>query len=169
MNGRNRIDTRIGSRRIAAWAAGISVAFSFAGCGGRMPTELAKEGQRFAPCPSSPNCVSSDATDALHAIEPLRLRGEPGAAWTALVAHLASLERVEIVRKHDDYVYAVFTTRLMRYRDDVEFELDRERGVVRVRSASRVGYGDMGVNRERIESIRSVLAEQGFVEVRRAQ
>ncbi len=129
-----------------------------------MPKALADGSGRLAPCPDSPNCVSSEATDAIHAIPAYRIRGDANAAWKALQSQLAELPRVEIVSDENGYLYAVFTTRLMRYRDDVEFGLDGEAGVVQVRSASRVGYGDMGVNRERIESIRAALAERGVVE-----
>ena len=148
---------------------GILVALSVctsiaAGCGGRMPQALENGSERLAPCPASPNCVSSEATDAIHAIPAYRIRGDAGTAWKALESQLALLPRVEIVSDDHGYLYAVFTTRLMRYRDDVEFGLDGEAGTIRVRSASRVGYGDMGVNRERIELIRAALAERGVVE-----
>ena len=143
----------------------LSVCTSIAaGCGGRMPQALENGSGRLAACPASPNCVSSDATDEIHAIPAYRIRGDAGTAWKALESQLAGLPRVEIVTDENGYLYAVFTTRLMRYRDDVEFGLDGEAGAIRVRSASRVGYGDMGVNRERIEAIRAALAERGVVE-----
>lgn len=148
----------------AALAALAAVCLLVTGCGGRMPRALADGSERLAPCPASPNCVSSEATDEVHAIAPLRIRGDAAAAWTGLAAHLASLPRVEVVTTEPAYLHAVFTTRLMRYRDDVELALDPAAGTIRVRSASRVGYGDMGVNRARIESIRSALAGQGLVE-----
>lgn len=159
---------RSGIGLTTALGIALGVALGSAGCGGRMPAELASGGGRFAACPKSPNCVSSEASDALHAIDPLRIRGDAGQAWEALGRHLRSLPRVEIVRNDPDYLYAVFTTRLMRYRDDVEIGLDRANGVMRVRSASRIGYGDMGVNRARIDAIRAALAEQGVVELRAA-
>ncbi len=134
------------------------------GCGGRMPKSLADGSGRLAPCPASPNCVSSDAKDEVHAIAAYRIRGEPTAAWQALADHLRSLERVEIVISEADYLHAVFTSALMGYRDDVEFGLDPEVGVIRLRSASRVGYGDMGANRDRVESIRAALARAGVAE-----
>lgn len=144
----------------------VLVCILVAGCAGRMPTALADGSGRFAPCPASPNCVSSDApaSDAVHAIAPLVLRGSADAAFAALGEHLRATERVDVVVAETGYVQAVFTTPLMRYRDDVEFALEREQGRIRVRSASRVGYGDMGLNRERIESIRAALAERGLVE-----
>jgi uncharacterized protein (DUF1499 family) len=135
-----------------------------AACGGRMPKALADGSGRLAPCPDSPNCVSSEATDEVHAIAANRIQGDATAAWQALESQLAELPRVEVVTNEGGYLHAVFTTRLMRYRDDVEFALDAAAGVIYVRSASRVGYGDMGVNRKRIESIRAALAEGSFVE-----
>lgn len=140
------------------------VALLAAGCGGRMPKALADGSGRLAPCPASPNCVSSEANDEAHSIAAYRIRGEPEAAWQALADHLRSLERVEIVTAEADYLHAVFTSALMGYRDDVEFGLDPGAGVIRLRSASRVGYGDMGANRDRIESIRAALAQAGVAE-----
>jgi len=150
--------------KLVAFAAIVAASSSIAGCGGRMPRALADGSGRLAPCPASPNCVSSEATDEVHGIAPLRIRGEADAVWKGLAAHLASLPRVLVVTAESDYLHAVFTTRIMRYRDDVELALDPAAGTIRVRSASRVGYGDMGANRARIEAIRADLAERGWVE-----
>ena len=73
------------------------------------------------------------------------------------------LERTEVVRNEGGYLQAVQTSALMRYNDDFEFLLDAGAGVIQVRSASRVGYGDMGVNRDRIETVRAALVAQGVV------
>jgi uncharacterized protein (DUF1499 family) len=150
--------------RLGVVLASICLIGLAAGCGGRMPKGIEDGSGRLAPCPASPNCVSSEASDEKHAIAAYRIRGDAGAAWKALETHLRSLPRVVIETADGDYLHAVFTTRLMRYRDDVEFGLDAAKGRIRVRSASRVGYGDMGVNRERIESIRAGLTERGVVE-----
>lgn len=160
--------------RLASAASGPRFAHGLAalvgslvvGCAAPMPAALADGRARLAPCPASPNCVSSEAGDERHAIAALAVRGDVEASWSALVAHLEGLPRVELVRREDDYLHAVFTTRVMRYRDDVEFALDRGSHRIRVRSASRIGYGDMGANRARIEAIRRALAEQGLVEPR---
>lgn len=159
-----RLDALRRSFPFASLAALAALFLITAGCGGRMPRALADGSGRLAPCPASPNCVSSEATDEVHAIAPLRIRGDADAAWKGLAAHLAGLPRVEVVTAENDYLHAVFTTRIMRYRDDVELALDAAAGAIRVRSASRVGYGDMGVNRARVESIRTALAAQGLVE-----
>ncbi|MFO0689376.1 MAG: DUF1499 domain-containing protein [Myxococcota bacterium] len=161
---RNTASDRFRPAAGLAFAVLAGACLLLAGCGGRMPRALADGTARLAPCPASPNCVSSEATDEIHAIAPLRIRGDAAAAWQGLADHLAKLPRVEVVKTDGDYLHAVFTTRLMRYQDDVELALDRAAGTIRVRSASRVGYGDMGANRARVEAIRAALAAQGLVE-----
>jgi uncharacterized protein (DUF1499 family) len=108
---------------------------------------------RFAPVPPSPNCVSSraDPADRVHYIAPL-----PPVSMARLLETLASLPRVRIAEATDTYARAVFTSRLFRFADDVEFELERDR--THVRSASRVGWGDLGANRKRVEHLRELLA-----------
>jgi uncharacterized protein (DUF1499 family) len=133
------------------------------GCGGRMPDDLGVRGGAFQPCPETPNCVSSFATDAKHRIAAFEIMGSPELAWQALEAELESRPRVELEKRRGGYLHAVFTSRLMRYRDDAEFHLNAEGDEIGIRSASRVGYSDMGVNRNRIESIRAALARRGVV------
>jgi len=113
---------------------------------------------RFAPCPDSPNCVSSYATDEQHAIDPLPLPEQN--AMTVLREIVASFPRTTVVTQEDDYLHVIFRSRVFRFPDDVEFLIDRAAGVIQVRSASRLGYGDMGVNRNRVESIRNLLRER---------
>lgn len=150
------------SRIGIAFSSGV-LAIVFVGCGGRMPSDLGVRDARLMGCPPSPNCVSSFATDEGHAIDAFGTRGDPNLAWQALRAEVARAARVEIVSESDDYLHAVYTSRLMRYRDDVEFLLNRRTGRIEVRSASRVGYGDMNVNRDRVERLRRALAADGFV------
>jgi len=135
------------------------------GCGGRMPDGLGVTEGLLQPCPKSPNCVSSLSKDEEHGIVALKINGSPETAWRALEAELESRPRVDLEERSEGYLHAVFTSKLMRYRDDVEFYLNASAGEIEVRSASRVGYGDMGVNRRRIESIRTALALRGVVHV----
>jgi uncharacterized protein (DUF1499 family) len=114
------------------------------------------------PCPDKPNCVSSFAEDAEHRIRAIRIADAPTAAWEGLISILRADTGAEVVIARDDYLYAVYTSRLMRYRDDVEFILFADDGQIGLRSASRVGHSDMGVNRDRIETIRTQLAERGL-------
>ena len=125
---------------------------------GKRPTTIGLQANRLAPCPSSPNCVCSYDSDDLHKIEPLRYSSTPAEAWATLKQTIESLERTKIITVTTDYLYAEFASKLMGFVDDVEFYLDAAAGVIQVRSASRLGQSDMGVNRQRIELIRSKLS-----------
>ena len=128
---------------------------------GSRPDNLGVHEGRLAPPKRTPNCVSSQAdkdADAQHYIAPLRYAGDAHSAWTALRQVVEAMPRVKVVKAEQGYLYVEFTSRLMRYVDDVEFYLDEKAGVVEVRSASRLGRRDYGVNRARIESIRAQLS-----------
>ena len=140
---------------------GTLVVLLAAGCGGRMPENLGVQDARLIACPDSPNCVSSFETDEIHSISAIAIVGDAGAAWAALREVVSGTERVNVIREEDGYLYAVYTTKIMRYRDDVEFMLDAAGGEIAVRSASRVGHGDMDANRNRIEAVRAALAAKG--------
>lgn len=107
------------------------------------------------PCPGSPNCVSSLAEGEGHAVAPLPFSGPPSAAWEKLRKALSSMPRTTIVMQTDDYLRAEAVSRLWRFVDDIECVLDAEKQVIHVRSASRIGYSDFGVNRKRVEALRS--------------
>jgi uncharacterized protein (DUF1499 family) len=109
----------------------------------------------LAPCPDKPNCVSSLAPDADHRVEPFALSGEKG--WTALRAAVAAMPRTKIVEERPGYLHAECTSRIFRFTDDLELARSGAGDRVDVRSASRVGYGDWGVNRARVESLREAL------------
>lgn len=108
----------------------------------------------IAACGSKPNCVSSTATDEPHTIKPLAFKGDGGKAMERVKAVMKGLPRTKLIEEEDAYLHYEVRTRLMRFTDDVEFGLNAEAGVIDVRSASRVGYSDMGVNRKRVEAIR---------------
>ena len=106
---------------------------------------------RFAPVPNKPNCVSSraDASDRQHYIEPLTGTLAAAKAW------ITSQPRTVIVEEDDGFLHATFRTRFFGFVDDVHLEVEGEQ--LHVRSASRVGYGDLGVNRKRVEALRKAL------------
>jgi uncharacterized protein (DUF1499 family) len=104
------------------------------------------------PCPSSPNCVSSQATDN-HFIEPLAISGEAKAAFERLKAILEQRRDTTIVTADDKEIRVEFKTTL-GFVDDGLFVLDAENRVIQIRSASRAGYWDFGKNRRRLEKIR---------------
>ncbi len=118
---------------------------------------------RLAPCPASPNCVSSDARDARHAIAPLALAAPPQEAWRAARDAVAALPRTRIVEETADSLHAECRSALFGFVDDLELELRAAEGAIAVRSASRLGYSDLGVNRRRVESLRAALRERGVV------
>ncbi len=109
---------------------------------------------RLAPCPDSPNCVSSLSEDPDHHIEPFRYATSTHVAQEQLLAVLRSLPRVGIVTSEPTYVHAEFTSAVFRFVDDVEFNFVDQDKIVQIRSASRVGYYDFGANRRRMEEIR---------------
>ena len=125
---------------------------------GKRPDNLGVTNGRFIPCKRSPNCVSSqaDGGDAEHYIAPIAFKGD---AITALRKLLHAMERVTVVREAPNYLYAEFKSKLMGYVDDVEFFYEPSAGVIQVRSASRLGRRDFGVNRKRIEEIRALMQE----------
>ena len=105
------------------------------------------------PCPDSPNCVVSKGGEGSHAIEPLRFEGDPAEAMRRLREVLGSLPRVRIVMDSEPYLHAEAQSRLFGFVDDLEFLIDPEGGRIDFRSASRVGWSDMGVNRARARLI----------------
>lgn len=116
---------------------------------------------QLLPCPDKPNCVNSMATDARHAIAPLSINSSTDEAKSNVISVLGKLDaNNKIVVNEPNYLRVEFTSKLLRFVDDVEFYFiatTANTTKVQVRSASRVGYGDMGVNRDRIELIRSNL------------
>lgn len=129
-----------------------------AACSGSPPENLGVRDGRLAPCPASPNCVSSQASDAQHQIEPLPLSGDPSRTRARLLAVLASEPRVRLVAQSDQYLRAEYSSRVLHFVDDVEFLLGER--AIDVRSASRLGHSDFGVNRARVERLRRRLGER---------
>lgn len=120
-------------------------------CAGEPPQNIGVQNGRLTACPESPNCVSSFETDETHGIAPI------DANLQQIGQTLSDLPEANIVAADSNYLYAEFTSSLMRYVDDVEFMYDSSAGVTHVRSASRLGYSDMGANRNRIEGIRDSI------------
>jgi len=111
----------------------------------------------LAACPESPNCVSTlaPAQDSRHGIAPYRYSKTKSEAKALLKSAIANLPRAKLVEEDDTYLHYEFTSLLLRFIDDVEFVFDEETKTIHFRSASRTGYGDLGVNRRRMEDIRS--------------
>ena len=129
---------------------------------GKRPQALGFNAGRFAPCAWKPNCVNSTAdarSDAGHYIDPLKVDGDPAQAWVALGGVIKAAPRAKIVSETASYLQVEFSSRLMGFADDVEFALDAGAKVIHVRSASRLGVRDFGVNRARVEDLRARLAK----------
>jgi uncharacterized protein (DUF1499 family) len=134
--------------------------------GGRAPTDLGVHDGRLKPPSTTPNSVSSQAglypdhTQRTYAfLPPLPVKGNGPATIAKIKSIVESMGGTEIVTSKPDYLYAQFTTRIMKFVDDTEFWFDPVGNVIQVRSASRLGSKDFGVNRDRVETVRHRLAE----------
>jgi uncharacterized protein (DUF1499 family) len=127
---------------------------------GAPPTNIGVNNGRLMGCPNTPNCVSSQvaAIDVEHIITPFQLSGDNPTNILKLKQAIQSIPRSQIVKETDRYLHAEFKSKLMGFVDDVEFYLDNDINIIQVRSASRLGDSDLGVNRQRIEEIRSKLS-----------
>lgn len=119
------------------------------------PTNLGVHAGQLAPCPNTPNCVSSQSQDAVHRIEPFTYDFSAQAAMANLKTALQSFRRAKTILETENYLDAEFTIPVVGFVDDVEFLLDQDAKVIHVRSASRLGESDLGVNRRRIETLRA--------------
>ena len=129
------------------------------GCAGNRPDSLSEADGRLADCPKSPNCVSSIATDEKHAIHPFTYTGDKAEGYETLLGILSSQKRIVIAVQSDDYLHLEFKSKLFRFVDDVEFYFPKDESLIHVRSASRKGYFDLGVNRKRVEQLRKQFIE----------
>jgi uncharacterized protein (DUF1499 family) len=127
------------------------------GCGVNPPDSLGLDARRLAPCPDEPHCVCSESTEINSGIDPLAFSGDPSAAWERAAEAVRAMGG-SIVTQRDDYLHATFTTRLLRFVDDLELRLDADARVIHVRSSSRIGYYDFNVNRRRVERLRDAFA-----------
>jgi len=137
----------------------LLIALFLSACAGKRPVNLGVQGGRLADCPTTPNCVSSQAADEGHFIASLSYSGEKKEAFLRLKKIIESEERILIVTEGENYLHVEFTTMIMRFVDDVEFYFPDE-PLIHVRSASRVGYSDLGVNRKRVEHLRELFSEK---------
>lgn len=139
----------------------LPLCLGLAACGATAQAGPGARGARFAPCPDSPNCVSSLATDARHALPPLDL-GERSVedALARLEALLSGQPRTTLVqREPQGYLRAEVRSRVFGFVDDLELQIDPAHAVIHVRSASRTGRYDFGVNRKRVEALREAFAK----------
>jgi uncharacterized protein (DUF1499 family) len=123
----------------------------------RTPGHLYRYSGVFADCPARPSCVSSVAEDDVHRIEPLRYDGDRLQAHGRLLAAVKAMPGSRIEEDRAEYLHVLFVTPTMRFRDDLELLIEPD-GQIQVRSISRFGYRDRGVNRARVEALRVAFA-----------
>ncbi|MFN3192025.1 MAG: DUF1499 domain-containing protein [Aureliella sp.] len=122
-------------------------------------SELGVKGRQLGACPDSPNCVSTQAEDEGHRIDAIAFSGTAEEALSAVRKTLESMPRMKVVSEEGNYLHATATTLIMRYVDDVEFLFDETEGTLHFRSASRIGYSDLGANRKRMETFRQRFSD----------
>jgi len=114
----------------------------------------------LAPCPSSPNCVSSRDPDPARRVDPILFTGDTASGWSRLRKVIAEMKDARITEDEIGYLHAEFRSRIFGFVDDVEFRMDEAAGRIDVRSESRKGYFDFGVNRRRVEEIRARFSRE---------
>lgn len=150
------------TRHVTPRLAALAALLLLAGCAG--PKSLSgPDAARLAPCPSAPHCVGSEETDARHAVAGFTLAEPVAETWPRVVQAVRDLERTNVVLADARYVHAEIVSPWRFYTDDLELLLDRASGRMQVRSSSRVGYYDFGVNRDRVEALRRALAAKGLL------
>ncbi|MEW6688656.1 MAG: DUF1499 domain-containing protein [Pseudomonadota bacterium] len=123
----------------------------------KRPDNLGVKDGRLAPCRRTPNCVSSQAApaDAEHYVAPIPFEGGVHEAMAAARKAVEAMRGSTVIRQEGGYLYAEYRSKLMRFVDDLELWFDAQAGVLHVRSASRLGRRDFGVNRARVEALRA--------------
>ena len=149
---------------VAAVVAATLVAARLGMFSGHQPSTLGLREGKLNPPSKSPNSVRSQAglwpdhpQRERASIAPLALSGDGPATIARLAQVVQGMAGARIVEHRPDYLYVQFTTRVLGFVDDTEFWFDPAAGVIQVRSASRLGRKDLGVNRARVEAIRAQL------------
>jgi uncharacterized protein (DUF1499 family) len=142
----------------------ITLAVFINGCSETRSNKNAVVNDVLAGCPDRSNCVSSQSPDARHAIEPFRLKVDTTTGWNTVTGIIEKLPRTTIVKANEHYLHAECKSRLFGFIDDLELKLDSETGTMDIRSASRTGYYDFGVNRRRVSKLRQILKDNGLIQ-----
>lgn len=146
------------------WAMSPLPSYAASPFAGTPPTNLGIQAGHLAPCPNTPNCVVSQDGDGEHQISPIAYVGDRQRAYDSLVKVLGVVPRTDIITQTEDYIRAESRSRLLGFVDDVEFYLPDTEPVIHMRSASRLGESDLGVNRRRLEQVRLALQDLGVAQ-----
>lgn len=141
----------------------LALALSLSGCAAFTEHRTGVVDDHLSACPQWPRCVNSDSENPDKSIAPLHITGDIDKAWRAARETVANMPRSKIVAQRKDYIHAEVISPWHFYTDDLELLLRRSEKVIAVRSSGRIGYYDFNVNRDRVEALRSQLAQQGVV------
>lgn len=140
-------------RRLVLLAGSAAMLFFVLGIMNQPPEGLGIADGQLAACPDSPNCVSTFSLSSEHQMDPILFRGSTDQLVEKLKSIVSQLPRTRVVRQTDNYLHVECRSFWFRFVDDVEFLIDPEQKLIQFRSASRVGYSDLGVNRRRMETL----------------
>lgn len=141
----------------------VFININLVACSEKSPGGINSAAEAIPLCPDSPNCVSSDASDKEHQVAPYLLAVSGETFWTIVPEVIEQQPGCAIVRQTQDFLHAQCRSAFFRFIDDLKLELRTEQNMIAVYSASRLGYSDFGVNRERIESLRTALIKDGLI------
>lgn len=122
-------------------------------------SDVGVDHSHLSACPPSPNCVVSQDADPKHAIDPIVYHVDRDTARETLLKVLTVVPRTEVIEQTDNYIHALSKSRIFKFTDDVEFYFPTNESVIHMRSASRIGESDLGVNRRRLEQIRLAMSD----------
>lgn len=134
-----------------------------AGCSGTRPDSIGVKNGKLVQCPASPNCVSSDSTDEAQFVPAIIISTSPEVAWHGVKEYLHSQENFSIITETSHYFHVECASTFFGFIDDFEIYLQPRDGIIAVRSASRLGYSDFGVNRNRIAHFRQYLLANNLI------
>ena len=134
------------------------------GCSGNPTERQHSESSGFLDCPDTPNCVSSLAKNPKYRVEPFKLRKDPKSSWEIVKKTVELLPRTKVVSADNSDIHAECRSMIFRFVDDLTLHLTASNSIIHIRSASRIGYSDLGVNRRRVETLRKKLQQNGIIE-----
>jgi uncharacterized protein (DUF1499 family) len=137
----------------AAVICGAMIVLSFLSL---KPGQTAMTDGRLRNCPGTPNCVCSEYPGEPGHVSPIPFDGDPAFALKKAGTVIRKMKG-NIVTKQENYLHAVFSTPVFRFKDDLEIRIDGDRRLLHIRSASRVGHSDLGANRKRVERFRDAF------------
>ena len=126
----------------------------------RIPSDTGIENGKLSPIPKSPNAVSSQTDDVKKKVEPLVFKDTFEVTKKAVLSAFEKYGNIEIIKNNENYIHAVNITGIMKYKDDIEIFFDVNERLVHYRSASRIGYSDMGLNRKRYNEIARLYSQE---------